>query len=193
MSLSLQQLRERALTRTQDAVLRRQIVLDDTLEQQVTVAREHAVNARNRVALYDKEQQDRAEQETGPDNRYGAVPEDTRRAALEEAASDAETAAETAAQAALAASVHLVFKRLPPDEYQALLFQHIAKDGEQLDIEKFKSTLADVCYLRCESSDGEDLGITWQEAQTGMLSHGDREHLQNEVIAHNRQVVIHPS
>lgn len=191
--MSLQQLRERALNRTRDAVLRRQIVLDAALEQQVAVAREHAVNARNQVVLYDKEQQDRAEHEAGPDSRYGAVPADARRAALEEAASDAETAAEVATQAALAASVHLVFKRIPPDEYQLMLFQHTAKDGEQLDVAKFKATLADTCYMRCETSDGEDMGITWQEAQAGMLSHGDLEYLQNEVIAHNRQVVIHPS
>ena len=190
--MSLQQLRARALSRTADAILRRHIVLDDDLDKAATDARQRATDARNRVALYDVDR-DRAETQESPDSRYGAEPTDARRAALEGAASAAEHAAEAAEQTALAASVHLCFRRIPPDEYQALLFKHVAPDGEKLDLEKFKAALADHCYLRSETSDGEDLDITWQQAQTDMLSHGDREYLQNEVIAHNRQVVIHPS
>lgn len=190
--MSLQQLRARALNRTKDAIMRRQIVLDDALDKAATDARQRAVDARNRVALHDVDRE-RAEQQEGSDSRYGAEPVDTRRAALEAAADTAEQAAEAAEQEASAAAVHLLFRRVPPDEYQALLFKHVASDGEKLDLDAFKAALADLCYMRCESSDREDLDISWSQAQTEMLSHGDREYLQNEVVSHNRQVVIHPS
>lgn len=190
--MSLQQLRARALSRTKEAIMRRQIVLDDALDKAATDARQRATDARNRLALYDLDKE-RAEPKDAPDDRYGAVPVDARRAALEETVSAAEQAVKMAEQDALAVSVHLVFKRIPPDEYQTLLFKHVAEDGEKLNLDTFKKALTELCYLRCESSDREDLDITWQQAQAYILSHGDREFLQNEVVTHNRQVVIHPS
>lgn len=186
--MSLQSLREQALARTRSALLRRQVVLDDSLDEAATEARQHATDARNRVALFDV---DRERSEPVAD-RYGLAVVDSHRVSLEDAAVAAEKAADEAERAAAAASVHLVFRRISPDEYQRMITRH-TKDGETFDMASFSAELADRCYLRCETPDAEDMDISWQQAQDDMLSHGERERLYSEVISHNRQVVIHPS
>ena len=187
--MSLQSLREQALARTRTALLRRQVVLDEALDKAATEARQHATDARNRVVLHEVEQ-DRDE----PGGRYSDAPEGgARLAALEAAAVDAEQAAEDAERDAATTSVHLVFRRISPDEYQQMITRHTAKDGEQFDMASFSTELAERCYLRCETPDREDMDISWRQAQDDMLSHGERERIYSDVISHNRQVVIHPS
>lgn len=187
--MSLQSLREQALARTKTALLRRQVVLDETLDEAATEARRRATDARNRVVLLDG---DRERSEPVAD-RYGLALVDSRRAGLEDSAVSAEKAADEAERDAAAASVHLVFRRISPDEYQQMITRHTAKDGEQFNMPAFSAELADRCYLRCETPDAEDMDISWRQAQDDMLSHGERERIYADVISHNRQVVIHPS
>lgn len=186
--MSLESLRARALSRNTDAVLRYRVGLDADLEKALDDANDVLAAAKNTLALHKVEQQD-PDRQAGPDNRYGAAP--VTRAGLEEAASAAAVAAEQAERDALAVSVHLLFKRIPPDEYQALIFRHTT--GDNFDMQAFPAELAEVCYLRCESDDGENVTLTWQQICTDVVNHGEREALHAAVVTHNREVVIHPS
>lgn len=66
----------------------------------------------------------------------------------------------------------LVFGRITPDAYQTLQSEHLA-DSKQVDLRTFWPALADTCYRRTETKDGEDLDATWDEIREGALDSQD--------------------
>lgn len=99
---------------------------------------------------------------------------------------DAEAAVAAAEDAARPDSLVLVFRRLPatgPGSYQELLDS--ATDKGSVNLPALGEALLAACYLRTESCDGEDVGLSWGEAQVP-LDHADIEALRMQIIGHHR-------
>lgn len=100
----------------------------------------------------------------------------------------AEADLDAAMDAARPESLVLIFKRLPPSgpsSYEELLVAHTHAATGDLDVRVFGDALLSASYLRTESADGEDVGMSLAEAMLP-LDHMDLENLRMQVIAHNR-------
>lgn len=107
----------------------------------------------------------------------------------------AEAEAELLEQAALSESVLLRFRRLAPDEYQAAWDEAgVQAEGKanEYRLEALKDALRTRCYATAEDSDGNDLGISWDEARTGFLNSGDFDNIGTGLILFNRTPAVVP-
>lgn len=157
-------LRARALTRTENAVLRLSLCLDDALVAELRQAAASYAQARTR----------REDEPDAGDSLEKAALEVTR---LQGLAEDATLA--------------LAFRRLDPAGYDQLMHDH-STDG-QVDPVRFYPALCRACYLAASSIDGEFLELSWDDLEGRVLSHGDRDQLSTAVLAHNRASSILPT
>ena len=112
--------------------------------------------------------------------------EATPTARIDEQIAAAEQALTAAEDAVRPDSLVLIFRRLPatgPGSYQEMLEAHTDKGA--VEVTKLSDALLDTCYLRTESADGEDVGLSFAEA-TVPLDHGDIETLRTMIIGHHR-------
>lgn len=105
---------------------------------------------------------------------------------------------ESVQQEALERGVVMVlqFRRLPPAEYQVILDktnrEHKNKDSSDF-MAALRLTLLEKCYVRAETTAGEDLALSYSELfDDTMLTHGDRQALGDHCIAINRAVAAIP-
>ena len=101
----------------------------------------------------------------------------------EEKVAKAEAGLQAAEDAASDDVLILTWRRLDPDAYDALVKQ-FTPDG-RLDMLGLYPALAEACWYRAESSDGEDVGLSWPEA-LAMLNNADREVVYVGVLNLNR-------
>lgn len=90
---------------------------------------------------------------------------------------------------ALTDSVLLKFRRLTPDEYQALWDSVVEATNEkpqEARLEELKTALRVECYVGTEDADGNDLGIAWGQAVEGFINSGDMDNLGTGLILFNR-------
>ncbi len=110
-------------------------------------------------------------------------------AGLHDKIAAAEAELEFLEQSALSESVLLRFRRLAPDEYQAAWDEAgVQTEGKanEYRLEALKDALRTRCYATAEDSDGNDLGISWDEAKTGFLNSGDFDNIGTGLILFNR-------
>lgn len=70
--------------------------------------------------------------------------------------------------------------------YQALIDNHAEEFSTDDTPTGFCEDLVGACYLRAETTGGDNLGYTWDELRP-MLYHGDWERVWREAILHNRR------
>lgn len=127
--------------------------------------------------------------EDAPPNPVAEIDDQIR--AADQAVTDAETALAQAQADAKPATVSLLFGRLAPAAYAALVAEHSDEKGD-VNYETFVTALAAACYRHAEDEDGTDMGIGWDDAREGALTDGDLLILYPAVVAHNRKLTIHP-
>jgi len=103
--------------------------------------------------------------------------------AIAELVAAAEDAVRAAEDAAADDMLILAWRRLDPDAYDDLLAAH-RTDG-RLDLVAFYPALAAACWWRAESADGEDVGLSWDDARR-LLNNADRDAAHVGVLALNR-------
>ena len=116
-------------------------------------------------------------------------------AGLHDKIAAAEAELEFLEQSALSESVLLRFRRLAPDEYQAAWDEAgVQTEGKanEYRLEALKDALRTRCYATAEDSDGNDLGISWDEAKTGFLNSGDFDNIGTGLIMWNRTPAVVP-
>lgn len=116
-------------------------------------------------------------------------------AGLHDKIAAAEAEAELLEQAALSESVLLKFRRLTPNEYQTAWDEAgVQAEGKanEYRLEALKDALRTRCYATAEDSDGNDLGISWDEAKTGFLNSGDFDNIGTGLILFNRTPAVVP-
>lgn len=116
-------------------------------------------------------------------------------AGLHDKIAAAEAEAELLEQAALSESVLLKFRRLTPNEYQTAWDEAgVQAEGKanEYRLEALKDALRTRCYATAEDSDGNDLGISWDEAKTGFLNSGDFDNIGTGLIMWNRTPAVVP-
>jgi hypothetical protein len=178
----LADLRARALQRTQDAILREALCLDDDLAEQIG-------------DLSDRlDQLNRAREKTLSDMKDNKG--DTRLASNPVADIDtqirtADAELTKAREAADENTVVLVFRRLAPSAYDKLLADN-RNDDDTLDTIAMYNALCSASFIHATTVDGEDLGVTWAELAEQTLNHGDRETVGQRVVLHNRSSVVLP-
>lgn len=180
--MSLAELRERALTRTEDAVLRESLCLDEDLADQITTLTMRLDQLRERRERVLADMKDNPGDRRLATNPVAQVDDDIK-------ACDAEL--ERARAAADDATIVVVFRRLVPTRYEEII-QSCLDDNGQIDSKKALPILCTESYLRATSIDGEDLEFTWTDLVEKVLSHGDRDHLEVAVLNHNRSSVVLP-
>lgn len=84
----------------------------------------------------------------------------------------------------------VVFRRLPPDDYQALVDGHT--QGSTVSLPDLHQSIVRESYLRSESGDGEDVGLDYAQIWNGVLNHGDRDVVLVGVLELNRGVSAVP-
>ena len=180
--MSLADLRERALRRTEDSILRESLCLDEQLAEQITslAVQLDQLRARREAVL--------AEMHDNPgDRRLAANP--VAQVDAEIRARDAEL--QKARDAADEATIVVVFRRLVPSRYEEIV-QASRDDNGQVDTQKALPALCTEAYVRTTSMDGDDLDLTWTDLVEKVLSHGDRDMLETAVLNHNRSSVVLP-
>lgn len=112
--------------------------------------------------------------------------EATPTARIDEQIAAAEQALTAAEDAVRPDSLVLIFRRLPatgPGSYREMLDAH-ADDKGVVNVVKLTDALLAACYLRTESADGEDVGLSFAEASVP-LDHGDFEQLRTMLLSHH--------
>lgn len=180
--MSLAELRERALSRTQDAILRESLCLDDQLAERITSlsTRLDQLAARRESVLA-------AMKEDTGDRRLSSNP-------VAEVDADIKTVDAELSRARAAAddaTIVVVFRRLQPAHYERLV-QSCRRDDGTVDSAGFADLLCRECYVRTTSIDDEDLELSWDELVEKALSHGDSDHLFTMLLAHNQSSVALP-
>lgn len=112
--------------------------------------------------------------------------------AAKTALADAEAAHATAMEGALPWSASFIFGSLPTTDegiregesysYEGLR-DEMSDDGK-INTDAFADRLLTLCYLRTESPDGEDMGLTWAEASR-LLDVSDRKTVRAMIIGHH--------
>ncbi len=180
--MSLAELRERALNRTEDAILRESLCLDEQLADQITTL------AVRLDQLRERRESVLAEMKDNPgDRRLSSNP--VAQVDAEIKACDAEL--QHVRANADKETIVVVFRRLVPTRYEEIV-QSCLDDNSQVDSKKALPILCTESYLRTTSIDGEDLEFTWQDLVEKVLSHGDRDRLEVAVLNHNRSSVVLP-
>jgi hypothetical protein len=132
----------------------------------------------------------RAKEDSGRgDRRLGdspVAPIDTK---IKTAEADLDTAWETAVDD----TVVVVLRALPPEgdngtipSWQGLLAKHAAEFANEDYPAPWCADVAAHCFVRAETTDGDDLGYTWDELRP-LLFHGDWERIWRQAIIHNRR------
>lgn len=103
---------------------------------------------------------------------------------VEDAIEAAELAVQAAEDDAAGDMLVLVWRRLDPDAYDALL-EATRGDGGRLDLVAFHPALVEASWSHAESADGEDVGLSWLEARA-LLNHADRDAVHVGVLNLNR-------
>ena len=180
--MSLAELRNRALNRTEDAILRESLCLDEQLADQI------ATLAVRLDQLRERRESVLAEMKDNPgDRRLSSNP--VAQVDAEIKACDAEL--QQVRGNADEETIVVVFRRLVPTRYEEIV-QSCLDDNGQIDSKKALPILCTESYLRTTSIDGEDLEFTWTDLVEKVLSHGDRDRLEVAVLNHNRSSVVLP-
>lgn len=95
----------------------------------------------------------------------------------------AEVALQAAEDAAADDVIVLVWSRLDPDAYDALIASHMTNG--HLDAVAAYPAMVEASWDRAESATGEDVGLTWPEAQA-LLNNADRDAVTVGVLNLNR-------
>ena len=180
--MSLADLRERALRRTEDSILREALCLDEDLAEQITslAVRIDQLHSRREAVL--AEMKDNPGDRRLSSNPVADVDADIR-------ACDAEL--QKARDRADEATIVVVFRRLVPTRYEQII-QSCRGDDGQVDTQQALPALCSEAYIRTTTIGGEYLELTWPDLVEKVLSHGDRDMLETAVLNHNRSSVVLP-
>lgn len=107
----------------------------------------------------------------------------------EEKVAQAEAALQVAEDAAADEVLILVWRRLDPDVYDALVMSHMG-DGH-FDAVAAYPAMVEASWWRAETADGDDVGLSWPEARA-LLNNADRDAVHVGVLNLNRAPSVIP-